>query len=117
MRVGATDAERAAWSSLRDRQGLGMKLRRQQVIDVVIADFCCAAVRLVVEIDGGVHDDPALRSVNERRTEVLRLRGLRVLRVGDVLDAMLVGRVDEFLRANSPAPAPRQARAGAGVEG
>lgn len=58
LRRSATDAERRAWEVLRDRRCLGLKFRRQQVIRGFIVDFYCAELRLAIELDGGVHDDP-----------------------------------------------------------
>ena len=53
----ATCSERRGWEWLRDRRGLGLKFRRQQVIRGYIVDFYCAELRLVLEIDGGVHNE------------------------------------------------------------
>ncbi|MDE1979067.1 MAG: endonuclease domain-containing protein, partial [Betaproteobacteria bacterium] len=51
-----TDAERLLWSRVRNGQ-LGSKFRRQVPIGPYIADFTCAAARLVVELDGGQHNE------------------------------------------------------------
>jgi very-short-patch-repair endonuclease len=37
---------------------MGLKFRRQQVIRGYIVDFYCAELRLAIEIDGAVHDEP-----------------------------------------------------------
>lgn len=57
---------------------LGLKFRRQHAIDRFIVDFYCAEVRLIVEVDGLVHE----RSIQEDavRQDALESRGLRVLR-------------------------------------
>ncbi len=104
MRRGQSRAETAAWEELRDRRCLGLKFRRQQVIDGFIVDFYCAALRLVVEIDGSVHDDPDIRSSDERRTEILEGLGLRVLRVRteEVLEGLLTARIAEISRDAAP---------------
>ena len=51
---------------------------RQQVIDGFIADFYCAKLRIVVEIDGGVHEQQ--KDYDRLRDEILQRRQLRVLR-------------------------------------
>ena len=50
-----TPAEELLWQRLRNRQLHGLKFRRQCPIGPYIADFYCAQYRLVVEIDGGIH--------------------------------------------------------------
>src|SRR4051794_15559899 len=71
-----THSEAIAWQLLRNRRILGLKFRRQQVIAGFIVDFYCAAARLVLELDGKVHEDPSTRERDARRTEVLMQRGL-----------------------------------------
>ena len=55
LRRQMTPAEKLLWSRLRRNQ-LGYHFRRQQVIAGFIADFYCDLARLVVEVDGGVHE-------------------------------------------------------------
>tara|TARA_R110002051_G_scaffold273829_1_gene334523 strand:- start:359 stop:559 length:201 start_codon:yes stop_codon:yes gene_type:complete len=50
-----TFAETAMWKVLRDRRFEGLKFRRQARIGPWIADFCCYELKLVIELDGGVH--------------------------------------------------------------
>ncbi len=74
--VDATEAEKALWRSVRDKQ-LGVKFRRQHPIGPFIADFVCIERRLIVEIDGGQHGGPE----DERRTAHLeRHEGFKVIR-------------------------------------
>ena len=51
-------AEKLAWVLLRDRRMLGLKFRRQVPIENFIVDFYCHELRLIIELDGGVHDQP-----------------------------------------------------------
>ncbi len=51
-----TPAEDALWQRLRNRQLNGAKFRRQHAIDRFIVDFYCAEARLLVEVDGPIHD-------------------------------------------------------------
>jgi len=44
------------WKVLRDRRMEDFKFRRQMPIGPYIADFACPSIRLIVELDGGVHD-------------------------------------------------------------
>jgi very-short-patch-repair endonuclease len=58
LRQRATLAEKLLWKELRDHKLAGLKFRRQHPIGRYIVDFYCAKLRLVVELEGGVHDLP-----------------------------------------------------------
>ncbi|MEQ7156597.1 MAG: hypothetical protein B7Z42_05465 [Brevundimonas sp. 12-68-7] len=51
-----TRPEAIFWKMLRDRRLEGLKFRRQMPLGPCIADFACPSIRLIVELDGGVHD-------------------------------------------------------------
>jgi very-short-patch-repair endonuclease len=76
LRREMTDAERALWSRLRDRRLQGFKFRSQWTLGRYVADFCCLQARLVVEVDGGQHDEKQ----DARRTAWLKAQGFRVIR-------------------------------------
>jgi adenine-specific DNA-methyltransferase len=78
LRKNQTKAENMLWSTLRYRKRLGFKFRRQHVIDQFIVDFYCAEARLVIEIDGAVHELTGER--DHARQEPLEALGLRVMR-------------------------------------
>jgi adenine-specific DNA-methyltransferase len=59
LRQNQTDAEKAIWRLLCDRQMHGLKFRRQHVINNCILDFYCYAAKLAVELDGGQHSELA----------------------------------------------------------
>ena len=71
-----TDAERAVWRLLRNRQFSAAKFRRQHPIGRYVVDFYCHEHRLVIEIDGGQHAPER----DARRTAFLTRQGLTVLR-------------------------------------
>jgi len=77
LRQNMTDAERALWRLLRQRQIKGLRFRRQVPIDHYIVDFACLEVRLVVEVDGGQHSDS---EADRKRDSNLHSQGFRVLR-------------------------------------
>ena len=83
FRKAPTAAEAAAWQILRDRAVYGLKFRRQQLIAGFIVDFYCPSQRLVLELDGGVHDDPNQREHDVTRSQVLEGLGMRVLRIAN----------------------------------
>ena len=76
-----TSTEQKLWQELRK---LDVNFRRQAPIGRYFADFACHAQRLVIEIDGGVHErlaDVQLRDVERQRW--LEGEGYRVVRFTD----------------------------------
>jgi len=65
------------WQSLRMKL-TGLKFRRQQAKGPFIVDFYCVKARLVIEVDGPIHDGQ--READSVRQEYLESLGLRVLR-------------------------------------
>jgi very-short-patch-repair endonuclease len=78
MRRAPTDAEAYLWDALRNRQVEGARFKRQQPIDRFIVDFYCAEARLVIEVDGPIHDDQ--REQDTVREGFLNSAGFRILR-------------------------------------
>jgi very-short-patch-repair endonuclease len=95
LRREMTPAERRLWKALR-RNGLdGFHFRRQQVIEGYVADFYCDAAKIVIELDGGVHQEQW--QYDESRDEAIGSVGVHVLRISN--DAMLdVEAVIEHIR-------------------
>jgi very-short-patch-repair endonuclease len=80
LRKKMTPAERKLWIKL--FRNYPMKILRQRVIDNFIVDFYCAKRKLVLEIDGSIHDLPEVMVHDEERTKILQeYYGLRVIRV------------------------------------
>ena len=108
LRRRMTDAERALWSRLRDRQLDGHKFRRQHPLGPFVVDFFCEARRLVVELGGGQHAWQT--SADLRRTQWLEEYGCRVVRFwnNDVLgntDGVML-EIAETLRNKPLTPRP-----------
>lgn len=78
LRVRLTDAEQHLWRRLRRKQLAGHRFRRQVALDGFIADFVCLEARLVIELDGGQHQEQ--RAYDERRDRAIAERGFRILR-------------------------------------
>ena len=55
MRNDMTQAEKAAWGLLSSKKMLRYRFKAQHPIDIFIADFYCHELKLVIEIDGGIH--------------------------------------------------------------
>lgn len=80
LRKTQTDAEDTIWQSLRNRKILGFKFRRQHPLGNYIADFYCYEAKLVIEIDGGIHNQPENKEYDENRSIELEELGIRVIR-------------------------------------
>jgi very-short-patch-repair endonuclease len=113
FRANMTDAERCLWHLLRGRRLSGYKFRRQRPLGPFIADFASIEHRLVIEADGGQHNES---DYDARRTAWLEKHGWRVLRfwndeilqnpegVADVI----VGMIKEMEISKTTAPSPSQ---------
>src|SRR3954467_12139696 len=80
LRHATTDAERKLWWHLRRIPVEGTHFRRQATIGPYFADFACHEQRLIVEVDGGQHNQPVHIAADAKRSEDLNSRGYRVLR-------------------------------------
>jgi very-short-patch-repair endonuclease len=81
LRKESTPAERALWKALSDRRFLGLKFRRQVPIGPYVADFYCHALKLVLELDGDIHEAPHQITHDENRDANLSARGYIILRL------------------------------------
>ncbi|MBK8383756.1 MAG: DUF559 domain-containing protein [Ignavibacteria bacterium] len=74
-RKNQTEAEAVMWNVLRNKK-LGKKFRRQHLIEKYIVDFVCLEEKLIVEIDGGYHDQKDQKEYDtgrSGRTSFIRL--------------------------------------------
>ena len=74
-----TEAEKMLWLHLRGNK-LGLHFRRQHIIGCYIADFVCLKKKIIIEVDGGYHSQPAQAIKDYYRTEQLESLGFKVLR-------------------------------------
>ena len=78
-RKNPTEAESVLWDMLR-ANNLGLHFRRQHVILDYIVDFICLEKGLVIELDGGYHNDPEQAEYDKQRTAHLKQLGYTELR-------------------------------------
>ena len=98
LRQSAGLAEQRVWSRLRGGGVAGFKVRRQHDIGRWVVDFACVQLRLVLEIDGGVHerDDVVLRD-HLRQAEIEAL-GWTVIRFTNEVALGEPWRIDDAIR-------------------
>jgi very-short-patch-repair endonuclease len=101
MRHDPTPAEDAVWQRVRNRQIAGAKFRRQYTIERFVVDFVCLERRLIIEVDGEIHQYQ--QGEDEIRQAFLESQGFRVVRfrnedvMGQIED--VVGQIESELRA------------------
>jgi very-short-patch-repair endonuclease len=84
LRRNTTEAERRLWYQLRRRQIDGHRFRRQVPLGPFVVDFACLSARLVIELDGGQHNEDANIARDAERTAWLNAQGFRVIRFWNV---------------------------------
>src|SRR5262249_30658255 len=109
-----TFAEKLAWVLLRDRRMFGLKFRRQVRIAGFIVDFYCHELRLIVELDGLVHDDPVQFKKDRARDARLEKLGYKILRVanGMVMHApdLFAEEIRKYAPSCTPSPGAEEPR-------
>ncbi|PCH67076.1 MAG: hypothetical protein COC01_06620 [Bacteroidetes bacterium] len=80
LRLNETEAEKVIWERLKKKQVMGYRFRRQHPIMYFIADFYCHTTKLIIEIDGKVHDIREQYEYDQGKDFELMEQGLRVLR-------------------------------------
>ncbi|MEI6429711.1 MAG: DUF559 domain-containing protein, partial [Pseudanabaena sp. ELA607] len=80
LRKNQTSAEKVFWEIVRTKRFLGLKFRRQHQIGNYIVDFYCHDRKLVIELDGEIHNQPEQQQRDRQRSEYLNSLGLTVLR-------------------------------------
>ena len=81
LRKPQTPTEALLWEELRDRRLDGHKFRRQHAVGPYVLDFYCSASRCAVEIDGGIHNDPAQRVRDIDRQAAIEKTGIWFVRI------------------------------------
>ena len=79
LRNKLTSAEQTFWLRLKEKFP-EYKFRRQHPISIYVADFYCHKFKLVIEIDGSIHDSPEVKNNDERRQKDLENLHLTVIR-------------------------------------
>lgn len=80
LRKNETEAEKKLWTIINKNQILGLQFRRQHPLNIFIADFFCPKIKLVIEVDGSIHDLPEYHNYDIGRTDVLSDFDITVIR-------------------------------------
>ena len=108
LREAETAAERLLWGAIRGRRLDGLKFRRQHAVGRFVLDSYCPDHRLVIELDGAIHDEQQVQDA--WRTSMLETFGYRVIRfANEEVFHDLSGVLDQ-IRAAISEQSDRQAR-------
>lgn len=80
LRNNPTEAEKLLWEKLNCDPFKIYHFRRQHPIHYFIADFYSHQLKLVVELDGGYHENTQQQKKDQLRTEQIKFQGLNVIR-------------------------------------
>ena len=94
LRNNLTPAEAFLWSQLKNRKLDNKRFTKQHSIGHYIVDFYCASEKLIVELDGEVHNNLEAQEYDYKRTAFLEQKGYKVIRfenkmVFDLLPSVL----------------------------
>ena len=78
-RNNSTHAEEVLWNYLKTKP-FGIKFRRQHPYSIYILDFYCHSLKLVIEVDGSIHNLEDVKNNDRERQRLLEKDGLRVVR-------------------------------------
>jgi very-short-patch-repair endonuclease len=118
MRKKPTQAEKLLWQYLR-RKELGIKFRRQHGIDQFIVDFYARKARLIIEVDGAIHQQQKAYDIwRQSRLEDLGYQVLRFTNEQVLHDIQSVlAAIRRAVEPPPPAPPPKSGEGlGVGVE-
>ena len=102
-RKNPTETEKILWEILRGKKLDGYKFRRQHIIGDFIADFVCLSAKLIIEVDGLIHQTPENKISDAERTleinklgfEVLRFTNKQVINETDIVLNAILHRISE----------------------
>jgi very-short-patch-repair endonuclease len=80
LRNEMTEAEIKLWEFLSNNKVMGLRFKAQHPIYMFIVDFYCHSLRLVIEVDGSIHNLPEKTEYDENRTYELNRFNLKVIR-------------------------------------
>jgi very-short-patch-repair endonuclease len=80
LRANATPQERTLWRALRELPMEGTHFRRQAPVGPYVVDFLCPTAHLIIELDGGHHNEDETAKRDRERQLWLEHEGYRVVR-------------------------------------
>ena len=117
QRARANEFAADVWHMVRGRRCRGQKFRREYPIPPYTVDFCCVALKLIIEIDGEPHQSDEGRRHDRRRDQFLAEQGYKIVRIPGYqvlpdaigVQRMIAQSIDECIEQRdslTPGPSP-----------
>ena len=81
LRKDPTQQEEKVWRYLKNKKVLGLKFRRQHVIEGFVVDFFCRELNLAIEVDGKIHDRQ--KEYDLARQRIIESKDVRFIRISN----------------------------------
>ena len=110
LRAEETPSEKKLWKILRTLKHEGAHFRRQCHVGTFVYDFACLSQKLLIELDGGVHDHADVQERDRTKEADAERRGFRVLRLRNAEvenPERVMDQVRACLTAPHPCPSPK----------
>ncbi|HEY7752079.1 MAG TPA: DUF559 domain-containing protein [Ignavibacteriaceae bacterium] len=104
LRKESTDAEKLLWRYLRRKSLFGLKFRRQEQIGNYIVDFVCYEKKLIIELDGGHHNQDETKINDKRRQKWLESQKFKVIRFWNSEVLKNINGVLQEIKTKIPSP-------------
>ena len=99
LRKKSTEAEKILWEKLRGRKFLSLKFKRQYSIAQFVLDFYCPEKRIVIELDGSIHNTAAVRNHDENRDGFIKDFNIKIIRIKNEMVFDNVEEVLEYIKS------------------
>jgi len=100
LRNNSTHAEQVLWGYLKTKP-FGLKFRRQHPYSIYILDFYCHALKLVIEVDGKIHEQEEVKLNDKIRQELIEKDGMKFLRFPneEILKSLevVIKKIEDFI--------------------
>ena len=80
LRGHMTEAEQLLWEILKNKGMQNLRFRAQHPIDIFVADFYCHQLKLIIEVDGEIHELNDQKEYDIGREAELNEWGIKVIR-------------------------------------
>jgi very-short-patch-repair endonuclease len=103
LRKSQTNTEKILWGKLRNRKIFNAKFRRQHPIDRYVVDFYCEEYKLIIEVDGEIHNKKDNKEYDLIRQRTLESYGYRIIRFKnkeiDINIKKVIKEIENFIKS------------------
>ncbi len=100
LRKTMTNSEKKLWQHLRNKKIKGFHFRRQHAMGQFVADFYCHKAKLLIEVDGEIHNTILNKNYDKTRDKIIKEQGITVMRFSNNEILNSIDRVIEKVKNN-----------------